>query len=1016
MMWLRVGRRFDEMRLTFWGVPLSLCRASARLVLLAALFAQSAAAQDGRQPIEQFLANPAASSEKPSARRSLHALNEIFGDRLIAENVRTVRRRAGQLDPADRFEFLADWIFPGATHSGIRLSGEFIQTDPPLMAMEQQGGEIVSPVFDLLDAAGEMGRLEVLRRKIAAVPDSGDEYQQRAKAALRLLISLELGDREVAAESANQLQALVVKQSPQTVADMWPETLAVYRGLLRSGAVPEVGDLLNSIYLQRIRPSTPRGLAHWHAHVASLMGRYRQLVTGASPESLAATTDLANWVPTSRARATARGHGSPHSRWVRDHNDIHHLSGLDEDYLLFRSPLRGNFEVEVDIGAEATTQFFAAGKYFGPRVNANLLETGTFRAGPVLERLDPPFSGFDAWVRFRAVFRDRVREIYLNGRLVDRELLTENHDPWIGVRSWSNTSARFRNVQISGDPQILDAVLMSASKQLEGWGPYYEESAGYQGAIWQHVDEPEGTGQIRGRRVNEHLGTVPESLLRYHRPLTENDSIEYDFFYEPGKIETHPALDRLAFMIDPDGVRIHWITDGRFDPSETPPDNILDEPKNRRGPAQLPLLKDAWNHMRLSLVGSTVTLELNDQPIYERELESNNRRTFGLFRYADQTEVRVRNVVMQGDWPKKLVPPAEQELADAVVASLNANRAKLTAEFVHDFAKDGLPDQYFRQERTNKSGEIIPRPDGVLTIRPSTGPWSAVGVKLRFAAMGDFDIEASFEQFHAQSDKQAAIMLLARLDDSQQHRCRLSRMLNLKGRQQLNAAVSVLHQDGSVTYDTRHTACEASAGRLRLVRRGNTVHYLFAEHDSPVFRRLRSEEVSDRPTVQEGIGLLTDCNGNGQTQAIWKSITLRAEQLTHLPPPPTAEPERLYGKGDNIRLMNVQTQEQRKLLVEKNASRYDTIYWNLGWSHDSRSIAFKARNRQTQESEVAIADIDSPDGFRILHASAGLISPDFTWSADNQQISNLFPLVHDGKLRRFYTRNRIRYALLGKSL
>jgi hypothetical protein len=108
-------------------------------------------------------------------------------------------------------------------------------------------------------------------------------------------------------------------------------------------------------------------------------------------------------------------------------------------------------------------------------------------------------------------------------------------------------------------------------------------------------------------------------------------------------------------------------------------------------------------------------------------------------------------------------------------------------------------------------------------------------------------------------------------------------MLNLKQLQQLNAAVSVLHPDGSVTYNVDRTACEASAGRLRLVRRGNTVHYLFAEHDSPVFRRLRSEEVSDRPTVQDGIGLLTDCNGNGQTQVLWKSITLQAEQLIHLP-------------------------------------------------------------------------------------------------------------------------------------
>jgi len=54
-------------------------------------------------------------------------------------------------------------------------------------------------------------------------------------------------------------------------------------------------------------------------------------------------------------------------------------------------------------------------------------------------------------------------------------------------------------------------------------------------------------------------------LLGYHRPLVENGVIEYDFFYEPGETAAHPALDRLAFILAPQGVRIHWITDDRYD-------------------------------------------------------------------------------------------------------------------------------------------------------------------------------------------------------------------------------------------------------------------------------------------------------------------------------------------------------------------------------------------------------------------------------------------------------------------
>ena len=62
-------------------------------------------------------------------------------------------------------------------------------------------------------------------------------------------------------------------------------------------------------------------------------------------------------------------------------------------------------------------------------------------------------------------------------------------------------------------------------------------------------------------------------LLRYQRPLMEDGSIEYEFFYDPDHFETHPALDRLAFILDPSGIREHWIGDGRYDRTDLAPDN-----------------------------------------------------------------------------------------------------------------------------------------------------------------------------------------------------------------------------------------------------------------------------------------------------------------------------------------------------------------------------------------------------------------------------------------------------------
>ena len=306
--------------------------------------------------------------------------------------------------------------------------------------------------------------------------------------------------------------------------------------------------------------------------------------------------------------------------------------------------------------------FYAAGTFFGPRSNRKQLDIGTFRRGNQPEPIEPPFTKFDPWVRVRAAYRDDTCTMFINGRQVHSEQLSKHHDPWFGGRGWVRNFSGVRDVHITGSPWIPDAVVMSASPKLTGWLPYYDEVVGTEASHWHYIEDPDSTGQIVGRHSSWLSGTSCESLLRYHRPLAEDGSVEYDFFYEPGRVHTHPTLDRLVFMLAPSGVRIHWTTDATFDRTNMPPDNMFDEPKNRRGPAWLPLATGAWNHVKLSLLGNTVTIELNGQTVYSRELETTNRRTFGLFHFADKSEVRVRNVIMRGDWPKTLPSIANQEL------------------------------------------------------------------------------------------------------------------------------------------------------------------------------------------------------------------------------------------------------------------------------------------------------------------------------------------------------------------
>src|SRR5690606_4286892 len=117
----------------------------------------------------------------------------------------------------------------------------------------------------------------------------------------------------------------------------------------------------------------------------------------------------------------------------------------------------------------------------------------------------------------------------------------------------------FRNLKITGNPTIPDQIEMIGGATADGWAPYHEERFGIDAAAWEVVQDPSGELVIHGRRRDVIDSKTVQSLLRYHRPIEEDGTIEYEFLYEPGRTCVHPALDRLAFVLAPDGVRIHWI-------------------------------------------------------------------------------------------------------------------------------------------------------------------------------------------------------------------------------------------------------------------------------------------------------------------------------------------------------------------------------------------------------------------------------------------------------------------------
>src|SRR5262249_55670080 len=157
-------------------------------------------------------------------------------------------------------------------------------------------------------------------------------------------------------------------------------------------------------------------------------------------------------------------------------------------------------------------------------------------------------------------------------------------------------------------------------KSLAGWNALFYKELGPPSASWNAVPEALPIAQLEGRRpdwssldgviVGRKSGTgwpleFAQSCLVSRAALHDVESLRYEFFYEAGRVEVHPALGRLAFVLEPNGVRLHWMTPNNFDQdwSGAAVENLTEDPEHRRGPARLPFKAKDWNTVQLTIVG-----------------------------------------------------------------------------------------------------------------------------------------------------------------------------------------------------------------------------------------------------------------------------------------------------------------------------------------------------------------------------------------------------------------------------
>jgi Tol biopolymer transport system component len=94
-----------------------------------------------------------------------------------------------------------------------------------------------------------------------------------------------------------------------------------------------------------------------------------------------------------------------------------------------------------------------------------------------------------------------------------------------------------------------------------------------------------------------------------------------------------------------------------------------------------------------------------------------------------------------------------------------------------------------------------------------------------------------------------------------------------------------------------------------------------------------------------------------------------------------------YGKQGSVWIWDVATKQSRNLLRGDLATRYSYTYWNLGWSHDSKSIAFKGRRRDDpSKDELVVVQPAQPENAKVILAPLSGDVTDYFFSPDNNRV------------------------------
>ena len=126
------------------------------------------------------------------------------------------------------------------------------------------------------------------------------------------------------------------------------------------------------------------------------------------------------------------------------------------------------------------------------------------------------------------------------------------------------------------------------------------------------------------------------------------ESVSYEFNYQPGSLEAHPTVGRVAVLFRNDKLKLRWISlsrsieSFRIDPlNEVEMEEMLVE--------KVPLKPSGWNQVTLLNEGDQILVSINGMPTARFTPAMNMR--FG-FLCEKNRNCQIRNLKLTGPWPE----------------------------------------------------------------------------------------------------------------------------------------------------------------------------------------------------------------------------------------------------------------------------------------------------------------------------------------------------------------------------